>query len=70
MSHAEARASNEAAARLTAGHAEERAAQVAGYGTSASTAAVVEDEEVDLEALRTSAPTEGPTKPEVADKSA
>jgi ribonucleoside-diphosphate reductase alpha chain len=46
--------------------AEERAAQVAGYGTSASTAAVAEEEEVDLEALRTSAPTEGPTKPEVA----
>ena len=43
--------------------AEERAAQVAGYGTSASTATVVE-EEVDLETLRTSAPTEGPTKPE------
>jgi ribonucleoside-diphosphate reductase alpha chain len=44
--------------------AEERAAQVAGYGTSASTATVVEEDEVDLEALRTSAPTEGPTKPE------
>ena len=44
--------------------AEERAAQVSGYGTSASTAAVVE-EEVDLEALRGSAPTEGPAKPEV-----
>jgi ribonucleoside-diphosphate reductase alpha chain len=44
--------------------AEERAAQVAGYGTSASTAAVVEEEEVDLEALRSSAPTEAPTKPE------
>jgi ribonucleoside-diphosphate reductase alpha chain len=37
--------------------AEERAAQVAGYGTSASTAEVVE-EEVDLEALRGSAPTD------------
>ncbi|MBM7805370.1 ribonucleoside-diphosphate reductase alpha chain [Geodermatophilus bullaregiensis] len=48
--------------------AEERAAQVAGYGTSASTAAVVEEEEVDVEALRSSVPTEGPAKPEVADK--
>jgi ribonucleoside-diphosphate reductase alpha chain len=39
--------------------AEERAAQVAGtYGTSASTAAVVEEDEVDLEALRSSAPTD------------
>jgi ribonucleoside-diphosphate reductase alpha chain len=37
--------------------AEERAAQVSGYGTSASTAEVVE-EEVDLEALRGSAPTD------------
>ncbi|WP_222267972.1 vitamin B12-dependent ribonucleotide reductase [Modestobacter marinus] len=37
--------------------AEERAAQVAGYGSSASTPAVTE-EEVDLEALRSSAPTE------------
>jgi ribonucleoside-diphosphate reductase alpha chain len=37
--------------------AEERAAQVSGYGTSASTAAVVE-EEVDLEQLRSSAPIE------------
>jgi ribonucleoside-diphosphate reductase alpha chain len=44
--------------------AEERAAQVSGYGTSASTAAVVEEEEVDLEALRSSAPTEAPAKPE------
>ncbi|WP_448609589.1 vitamin B12-dependent ribonucleotide reductase [Geodermatophilus sp. URMC 60] len=44
--------------------AEERAAQVSGYGSSASTAAVVEEEEVDLEALRSSAPTEGPAKPE------
>jgi ribonucleoside-diphosphate reductase alpha chain len=35
--------------------AEERAAQVSGYGTSASTA-VVEEEEVDLEQLRGSAP--------------
>ncbi|ADB76467.1 vitamin B12-dependent ribonucleotide reductase [Geodermatophilus obscurus] len=43
--------------------AEERAAQVSGYGSSASTAAVVE-EEVDLEALRSSAPTEAPAKPE------
>src|SRR3954447_25960705 len=49
--------------------AEERAAQVSGYGTSASTATVVEEEEVDLEALRSSAPTEAPTKPEAkADK--
>jgi ribonucleoside-diphosphate reductase alpha chain len=38
--------------------AEERAAQVSGYGTSASTAAVVEEEEVDLEQLRGSAPIE------------
>ncbi|MGY1591841.1 vitamin B12-dependent ribonucleotide reductase [Geodermatophilus sp. SYSU D00708] len=44
--------------------AEERAAQVSGYGTSASTAEVVEEDEVDLEALRTSAPAEGPAKPE------
>jgi ribonucleoside-diphosphate reductase alpha chain len=45
--------------------AEERAAQVAGsYGTSASTAGVVEEDEVDLETLRSSAPTEAPTKPE------
>jgi ribonucleoside-diphosphate reductase alpha chain len=43
--------------------AEERAAQVSGYGTSASTAAVVE-EEVDVEALRGSVPTEAPVKPE------
>src|SRR5690242_11683155 len=44
--------------------AEERAAQVAGYGTSATSGTVVEDEEVDLEALRSSAPTETPAKPE------
>ncbi|MGY1620892.1 vitamin B12-dependent ribonucleotide reductase [Geodermatophilus sp. SYSU D00965] len=44
--------------------AEERAAQVSGYGASASTAEVVEEDEVDLEALRTSAPAEGPAKPE------
>ena len=44
--------------------AEERAAQVAGYGTSASTVTVVEEDEVDLEALRSSAPTESPAKPE------
>ncbi|SDC80994.1 ribonucleoside-diphosphate reductase class II [Geodermatophilus telluris] len=44
--------------------AEERAAQVSGYGVSASTTAVVEEEEVDLEALRGSAPTEAPTAPE------
>jgi ribonucleoside-diphosphate reductase alpha chain len=43
--------------------AEERAAQVSGYGTSAATAAVVE-EEVDVEALRGSVPTEAPAKPE------
>ncbi|NEK57173.1 vitamin B12-dependent ribonucleotide reductase [Geodermatophilus sabuli] len=43
--------------------AEERAAQVSGYGTSASTADVVE-EEVDVEALRSSVPTEAPAKPE------
>jgi ribonucleoside-diphosphate reductase alpha chain len=45
--------------------AEERAAQVSGYDVSASTPAVAEEEEVDLEALRGSAPTEGPAKPEV-----
>jgi ribonucleoside-diphosphate reductase alpha chain len=45
--------------------AEERAAQVAGYDTSASTAAVVEEEEVDVEALRGSVPTEAPARPEV-----
>ncbi|MBB3086480.1 vitamin B12-dependent ribonucleotide reductase [Geodermatophilus sabuli] len=44
--------------------AEERAAQVSGYDTSASTATVAEEDEVDLEALRGSAPTEAPTKPE------
>lgn len=45
--------------------AEERAAQVAGsYGNSASTATVVEEDEVDLEALRSSAPTEPQTKRE------
>lgn len=38
--------------------AEERAAQVSGYGTSASTATVTEEEEVDLEQLRSSAPIE------------
>ena len=38
--------------------AEERAAQVSGYGTSASTADVVEEEDVDLEELRSSAPIE------------
>jgi ribonucleoside-diphosphate reductase alpha chain len=43
--------------------AEERAAQVSGYGTSASTSAVAE-EEVDVEALRGSVPTEAPAKPE------
>ncbi|PRY48744.1 ribonucleoside-diphosphate reductase class II [Geodermatophilus tzadiensis] len=48
--------------------AEERAAQVAGSYGSASTADVVEEEEVDVEALRSSVPTEGPAKPEVADK--
>ncbi|WNV74353.1 vitamin B12-dependent ribonucleotide reductase [Geodermatophilus sp. DSM 44513] len=41
--------------------AEERAAQVSGYGTSASTAAV--EEEVDVEALRGSVPTEAPVRP-------
>jgi ribonucleoside-diphosphate reductase alpha chain len=47
--------------------AEERAAQVAGsYGNSASTATVVEEEEVDLEQLRTSAPIESaPVKEKV-----
>jgi ribonucleoside-diphosphate reductase alpha chain len=40
--------------------AEERAAQVSGYGGSASTAEVVE--EVDVEALRSSVPTEAPAK--------
>src|SRR4051794_35782174 len=43
--------------------AAERAAQVSGYDTSASAGTVVE-EEVDLEALRSSAPTEGPATPE------
>ena len=38
--------------------AEERAAQVSGYGNSASTPAVTEEEEVDLEQLRNSAPIE------------
>jgi ribonucleoside-diphosphate reductase alpha chain len=38
--------------------AEERAAQVSGYGTSASTPVVTEEEEVDLEQLRNSAPIE------------
>jgi ribonucleoside-diphosphate reductase alpha chain len=48
--------------------AEERAAQVAGtYGTNASTADVVEVEEVDVEALRSSVPTETPAaKPEAS----
>ncbi|MGY1738157.1 vitamin B12-dependent ribonucleotide reductase [Geodermatophilus sp. SYSU D00684] len=47
--------------------AEERAAQVSGtYGGSASTAEVVEEEEVDVEALRGSVPTEAPAKPEPA----
>ncbi|WP_448640492.1 vitamin B12-dependent ribonucleotide reductase [Geodermatophilus sp. URMC 63] len=45
--------------------AEERAAQVAGSYGSASTADVVE-EEVDVEALRGSVPTEAPPKPEPA----
>jgi ribonucleoside-diphosphate reductase alpha chain len=44
--------------------AEERAAQVAGYGTSASTVEVVEEEEVDVEALRSSVPTEAPVQQE------
>ncbi|WP_448627479.1 vitamin B12-dependent ribonucleotide reductase [Geodermatophilus sp. URMC 64] len=44
--------------------AEERAAQVSGYGTSASAGTVVE-EDVDLEALRSSAPTDE-RKPETA----
>src|SRR3954462_7874448 len=38
--------------------AEERAAQVSGYGSSASTADVTEEEDVDLEELRSSAPIE------------
>jgi ribonucleoside-diphosphate reductase alpha chain len=38
--------------------AAERAAQVSGYGTSASTATVQEEDEVDLEQLRSSAPIE------------
>ncbi|HEX2551064.1 MAG TPA: vitamin B12-dependent ribonucleotide reductase, partial [Nocardioidaceae bacterium] len=38
--------------------AEERAAQVSGYGSSASTSDVVEVEDVDLEELRSSAPIE------------
>ncbi|MGY1772146.1 vitamin B12-dependent ribonucleotide reductase [Blastococcus sp. SYSU D00813] len=48
--------------------AEERAAQVSGYDTPASTAAVVEEEEVDVEALRGSVPTEAPAKPEAKKK--
>ncbi len=47
--------------------AEERAAQVSGYDTPASTAAVIEEEDVDVEALRGSVPTEASTpaaKPE------
>ncbi|SFO43985.1 ribonucleoside-diphosphate reductase class II [Geodermatophilus obscurus] len=59
----------EARATLGIFTAEERAAQVAGtYGSSASTAEVVEAEEVDVEALRGSVPTEQPAKPEIADK--
>lgn len=47
--------------------AEERAAQVSGsYGGSASTAEVVEAEEVDVEALRGSVPTETPAQEKVA----
>src|SRR3954453_13407268 len=38
--------------------AEERAAQVSGYGTTASTAEVTEEDDVDLEQLRSSAPIE------------
>ncbi|GAB3322884.1 vitamin B12-dependent ribonucleotide reductase [Geodermatophilus aquaeductus] len=46
--------------------AEERAAQVSGsYGGSASTAEVVEAEEVDVEALRGSVPTETPAQEKV-----
>ncbi|MGY1619629.1 vitamin B12-dependent ribonucleotide reductase [Geodermatophilus sp. SYSU D00691] len=45
--------------------AEERAAQVSGYGTSASAGTVVEEEEVDVEALRSSVPTDE-RKPEPA----
>ncbi|MGY1745646.1 vitamin B12-dependent ribonucleotide reductase [Blastococcus sp. SYSU D00695] len=49
--------------------AEERAAQVSGYDTPASTAAVVEaEDEVDVEALRGSVPTETPVKPEAPKK--
>ncbi|WP_029433270.1 vitamin B12-dependent ribonucleotide reductase [Blastococcus sp. URHD0036] len=44
--------------------AEERAAQVSGYDTPASTAAVVEEDEVDVEALRNSVPTETPAQAE------
>jgi ribonucleoside-diphosphate reductase alpha chain len=44
--------------------AEERAAQVSGYDTPASTATVVEEDEVDVEAMRGSVPTEAPAKPE------
>jgi ribonucleoside-diphosphate reductase alpha chain len=54
----------EARANLGIFTAEERAAQVSGYGTSASTADVIEEEEVDVEALRGSVPTEAPAKPE------
>jgi ribonucleoside-diphosphate reductase alpha chain len=48
--------------------AEERAAQVSGYDTPASTATVAEEDEVDVEALRSSVPTEVPAKPEVPKK--
>ncbi|MGY2079807.1 vitamin B12-dependent ribonucleotide reductase [Modestobacter sp. SYSU DS0657] len=44
--------------------AEERAAQVAGYDTSAATPQVTEEDEVDVEALRGSVPTEAPAKAE------
>ena len=48
--------------------AEERAAQVSGYDTPASTAAVVEEDDVDVEALRNSVPTEAPAKAEAPKK--
>ncbi|MGY1858136.1 vitamin B12-dependent ribonucleotide reductase [Modestobacter sp. SYSU DS0290] len=42
--------------------AEERAAQVAGYDTSAATPQVTEEDEVDVEAMRGSVPTEAPAE--------
>ncbi|MQA32600.1 vitamin B12-dependent ribonucleotide reductase [Modestobacter roseus] len=54
----------DARANLGIFSAEERAAQVAGYDTSAATPQVTEEDEVDVEALRGSVPTEAPAKAE------